>query len=97
VEAGLSNEYLSPNLINEMVRDICTNIRNIASVNPRKNEREMVVEQFPFLGDPPIGEHSNPWVRLHSVSCFSLFHLFYMHIVISFTVKTAQAYLFRSH
>jgi dUTPase len=50
VETGLSNKYISPNRIKEMVRDICTNVRNIASINPRINEREkvaqMVVEKF---------------------------------------------------
>jgi hypothetical protein len=66
VEAGLAKKFLSSNLINEMVRDVCTSILNHTK-RPMKREREvvakMVVEAYPFLRDPPLSEKTNPWVR----------------------------------
>jgi hypothetical protein len=65
VEAGLKNKFLTSNLINEMVRDVCTSILN-SSLRPNKRDREsvakMIVQAYPFLGNPLINEETNAWV-----------------------------------
>ncbi|XP_046862953.1 uncharacterized protein LOC124456587 [Xenia sp. Carnegie-2017] len=64
VEAGLKTEYLPPNLINELIRDVCTSVLRFTSY-PSKTERVkialMIVESYPFLKDPLLDANSKPW------------------------------------
>ncbi|XP_046852369.1 uncharacterized protein LOC124445661 isoform X4 [Xenia sp. Carnegie-2017] len=64
VEAGLKTEYLPPNLINELIRDVCTSVLRFTS-HPSKTERVkialMIVESYPFLKDPLLDANSKPW------------------------------------
>ena len=73
VEAGLAAKFLPPNLINELVRDVCTSVLNYTS-HPKKNEREEVAkritEKFPFLEDPIFDEECKPWV-IYNVGFFA--------------------------
>ena len=67
MEAALGAKYLTPNLTNEMVRDVCTSMLNYTS-HPSKREREtvavLILETYPFLKDAPINEDTKPWVRV---------------------------------
>ncbi|XP_046847455.1 uncharacterized protein LOC124441068 [Xenia sp. Carnegie-2017] len=66
VKAGLKTEYLHPNLINELIRDVCTSVLRFTN-HPSKTERVkialMIVESYPFLKDPLLDANSKPWVN----------------------------------
>ena len=64
VQMGIEAKSFNSSKRNEFVRDLCTLIaRN--TIHKSEAERQLIAEKiiqtFPFLIDPPIGNDSNEW------------------------------------
>ena len=62
---GIEAKSFNSSQRNEFVRDLCTLIAT-KTIYKTEAERQLIAEKiiqtFPFLKDPPIGNNSNEWV-----------------------------------
>ena len=65
VQMGVEAKSFNSSQKNEFVRNLCTLIATKTIYKTEAEKQligEKIIQTFPFLKDPPIGNHSNEWV-----------------------------------